>query len=453
MNDAALQGQTTLDASAGVGPLGGPTALASDGVLPDTSYAQTQGGILNNIPLATSCTSLVAGGEDTVQMMLFVDWDSKFEALAKSLDDLKEIAKGDIAGMNYLKSGFDDWLVNPNGFQLGKGCGPKFRWRLAWGGVALGMQNRASVAVDADVGNCWLIIGSEFLMAMGSLEAAYELIVEKLRALGGTVKRHKLSRVDACVDLAGVAVTEFTKAFREGRYVSRAQSRCEHFEEVLNASIYGRGRRDTGFSIGTKIMLRAYDKLLEVKSQPSKQAIICERRWGSMPEKATRVEFELKREALKSFQIDTIEQWKEKRAGVMKYLCEEWFRLVEKDGNRTNTSRMIVLDVWELVTQRFADWTNAKPDTNAVKRFRSAPVINPQALLLQAYGCMVAAVVALKGTGQTMKDVLTMCGAALPVVLKETEAQDKLRCKRLEFQALKPGFVFSSVDASGVCSG
>lgn len=414
--------------------------------------ALSGGGILNNIPLSTSISSLVTGGEDTVQMMLFVEWDRKFEELAKSLDSLKELAKGEVEGLNYLKSGFDEWLVNPNGFQLGKGKGPKFRWRLAWGGIALGMQNRASVPVDAQIGNVWLIIGSEILMACGGLKNVYEIVVEKLKAMGGTILRHKLSRVDACVDLAGVAVTEFTKPFREYRYVTRAQTGTEHFEVEMKASVHRRGRRDTGFSIGTKIMLRIYDKLLEVKSQPSKQAIILERRWGDMPEKATRVEFELKREALKSFQIDTIEQWEEKKASVMKYLCEEWFRFVEKNGNRTNTSRMKVLKVWQLVAQRFAEWTNAKTDTKTAGRFKADVVINPHELLKQAYGCIVGAVVALKTTAESMKDVWAMGGAAMAGVLKETEAGEKLRCKRLEFTALKPAFVFGSVDASGECS-
>jgi hypothetical protein len=438
--------------SAEVHGAGGPLWGAAPCASADAADCNSGGGILNNIPLAISSTSLVSGGEDTVQMMLFVEWNPTFENLAKSLDELKELAKGEVEGLNYLKSGFDEWLVNPNGFQLGKGKGPKFRWRLAWGGVALGMQNRASVPVDAKIGNVWLIIGSEILMAVGGLKNVYAIVVEKLAALGGRILRHKLSRVDACVDLAGVAVTEFTKPFRDYRYVTRAQTGSEHFELEMKATIHRRGRRDTGFSIGTKIMLRIYDKLLEVKSQPSKQAIILERRWGNMPDKATRVEFELKREALKSFQIDTIEQWEEKKASVMKYLCDEWFRFVEKDGDRTNTSRMKVLKVWEVVAQRFADWTNAKPETKTAERFKADVVINPHALLLQAYGCIVAAVVALRTTGQTMNDVLAMGGAALAGVLKETDAQEKLRCKRLEFQALKPSFAFASVNAFGECS-
>ncbi len=430
---------------------GGPLRGAASCESADAGDSVSRGGILNNIPLAISNASLVSGGEDTVQMMLFVEFDERFEAMAKELDELKEIAKGDEEGLNFLLIGDDAWMVNPNGFQLGKGRGPKFRWRLACNGIAMGMQNRATVAVDAQVGNVWLILGSEILMALGGLKAVYALVVEKLKAMGGTVLRHKLSRVDACVDLAGVGIGEFTKPFREYRYVTRAQTGAEHFEVEMKASIHRRGRRDTGLSIGTKIMLRIYDKLLEVKSQPSKQAIILERRWGEMPEKATRVEFELKREALKSFQIDTIEQWEEKKAGVMKYLCEEWFRFVEKDGNRTNTSRMKVLKVWELVAKRFADWTNAKPDTKAAGRFKADVVINPQALLVQAFGCVLAAFVAFKATGQTIKDVWAMGGAALAGVLKEADAKAKLQCKRLEFAALKPAFTFARVDASGEC--
>lgn len=133
----------------------------------------------------------------------------------------------------------------------------------------------------------------------------------------------------------------------------------------------------------------------------------------------------------------------------MKYLCEEWFRFVEKDGNRTNTSRMKVLKVWELAAKRFAEWTNAKQDTKTATRSKADVVINPQALLLQGFGCVLAAFVAFKAKGQTIKEVWAMGGAALAGVLKEADAKAKLHCKRLEFAALKPAFVFGSVDVSG----
>ncbi len=47
-------------------------------------------------------------------------------------------------------------------------------------------------------------------------------------------------------------------------------------------------------------MLRVYDKFLEAVRSPEKLAIMCNHRWGGLPEGgATRVEFQLRGEQIK----------------------------------------------------------------------------------------------------------------------------------------------------------
>lgn len=99
--------------------------------------------------------------------------------------------------------------------------------------------------------------------------------------MGGKVIGNKLSRVDACADLPHVGIEEFMSAFRQQRYVTRAMTRCENGEETLNFKVFGYGRQDTGFTIGKNIMLRVYEKKIEVRSQPLKEAILIEHRWGA----------------------------------------------------------------------------------------------------------------------------------------------------------------------------
>jgi hypothetical protein len=380
---------------------------------------------------------------------VFVQW-SQWDELRKRLDTLKEAAQGG-KGVQYLEAGEDKWAVSHKGYRLGGASGPMYKWVLSLGGFRIGIQDEERPKVNADVGNVWLQIGSEMLMSLRGLRGAFEYVRESLGRLGGTVVGNKVSRVDACVDLPGIEASEFTRAFREGRVICRAQKWSDH--GMIPCDFYGCGRKETGLSLGTVIRLRAYDKVAEVRNNPTKKAILETHRWGGKPEIASRVEFQIRREALKEFGVDTVEDWEKEKASILRYLCEDWFRLTEYEVDRTNTTRGSVSEVWRHVTDRFMLWCRADENTRKAERETPQSVVEPDALVKQARGCLTTAVAAL---GLLLPSA-AQCRSAVEALLfggvDWSEWRQQLAIKRDAFLAAHPGGAFVTVDEMGECSG
>jgi hypothetical protein len=52
---------------------------------------------------------------------------------------------------------------------------------------------------------------------------------------------------------------------------------------------------------------------------------------------------------IKELGVDSVEDYVERRAGIWKYLTEEWFRLADGEVDRTHTTREVVSAIWERV--------------------------------------------------------------------------------------------------------
>jgi hypothetical protein len=405
------------------------------------------GGPPSNTPLSNSKFGLITGGEDTAEISLFVQW-SKFLDLKTEWEKLKKESQSDDNKGAFFVSGGDSWAVGPSGFRMGDELkkGPLYSWKLSWAGFVMGIRSQAEPIENDSVGNVRVRIGSELLMSVGGLKPAYDLLVAKILTMGGTVLKDKLSRVDPCVDLPNVGIEEFVAAFHEHRYISRARNWGDHHEEYLKSTNFGAGRKDTGFAIGVDIHLRAYDKVREVKSQPAKKAIMEKFRWGGTMEKAVRVEFQLRREALKKFGIDSVENWEKEKASVTKYLCEEWFRMTENKVDLSNTTRVKVLLCWLLVTEKFREWTHAKPDTLAASLIEKTVNIDTSALLLQIMGCTTTVAAELGLKIDDIGKLMSIIGIMIGRMLSKEIISERLLKKRLAFLARKPGFVFATTD-------
>jgi hypothetical protein len=151
------------------------------------------------------------------------------------------------------------------------------------------------------------------------------------------------------LDLPGIGMDEFAAAFHERRYVTRTKARG--FHESDGVSVY----------LGkSPLILRIYDKVAEMARgwNPVKSLLMVMRRWGGAePEKASRVEFELRRDALKEHGIDTPADYFAKRGDLAAYLCGEWVRFTSSAVDRDNTARAAVLPLWLAVTAGFKAWT------------------------------------------------------------------------------------------------
>lgn len=213
-------------------------------------------------------------------------------------------------------------------------------------------ENIASVRVR--------VSGEACLCSDKSVEGLIHWVYRFFDKLKVPVRKIGVSRADFCIDLAEVSVQAFKTAHFKKNYktLSRSQGAEENTGAIdKDTWRYLQSRGLTLYYGRSPLTLRVYDKKAELdhKMNPRKWQAMIERRWGgAIPEHATRVEFELRREALKKRGIDTIEDLYRKRAALVQYLCFEWFNYLQPTKDR-NRARWPVLPAWENVQQGFRD--------------------------------------------------------------------------------------------------
>lgn len=144
------------------------------------------------------------------------------------------------------------------------------------------------------------------------------------------------------------------RAFLEERYICRAVSKSRHSGTGVTVSI---GK--------SPLMCRIYDKKAEValKANPHKNLCMRVYRWrcNEMPAAATRVEFELRRDALKERGIDTVEDYYSKRADLVAYLTYDWLRFTANpvDRENKNQSKARMHPLWNQVRKAFKNWAGS----------------------------------------------------------------------------------------------
>ncbi|MCB9927028.1 MAG: hypothetical protein H6822_33120 [Planctomycetaceae bacterium] len=298
--------------------------------------------------------SLEGGGIDTFEVSVFGTWnESLWPRFVEEWDRARQQAEelsGD--GVPCLTRDGTAYLMHPAGQRHGVYC----RWVIEFEGWTVAIVNRQAESEHSL--SVFLKIGSVALMRDG---AWYSWVRVRgfLESLGFRISKAVPGRVDVCADIAGVSVVEFSEAFWAGRVIKRAK----------NYGVHGKGtpgpKTSTGFTSGKGIQIRVYDKLYETKDDPVKQAVLIEKRWGGVPECATRVEFQLRRDALRDeWDINTVEDLFAKLPIITAWLTEEWFRLVEEfDRENRNHERAEVLGCWKRVQEAFRAWTGRKEGT------------------------------------------------------------------------------------------
>lgn len=289
------------------------------------------------------------GAEDWLEWVLYVQW-MDWENLNGCLKRAKEKAAIEKCPPHWDEIRFDGGTatVSPTGARLGGKSGPYFAYKLEYDELIVLIAEREtphknfpSVVIRAD-GDACLSIGAQ---------EAYAKATRMIKALSGTIIRNRLSRVDICLDMPEVDIEPFDRAFLEERYICRAVAKARHSGTGVTIAI---GK--------SPLMCRIYDKLAEVelKANPYKQLCMVFYRWGGvMPSAATRVEFELRREALKERGIDTVEDYYTKRADLVAYLTYDWLRFTvnKVDRENKNQSKARTLRLWNKVRKAFKRWT------------------------------------------------------------------------------------------------
>ena len=324
------------------------------------------------------------GGIDTLEASIYGHWDeSRWPRIKENFDRARTAAEELADGGSIIVTNEGDRVqVLPAGQKHGVYC----RWVMEYEGWTIAIvqrQHESETTISA-----WVSIGSVKLMDDGAWWS-YVRLKGVLKALGFNLSRFVPSRVDMCADLPGVDVRDFVRAMWEDHAICRARKGSLHWDGVPGI------QSATGFSIGTGIHLRVYEKLKECVNDPEKLAILKARRWLGTPECATRVEFQLRRDTLRDdWHIESMEDLFKLLGKISQWLTHDWFRLVQSfDRKNRNHERSEVMDIWKKVQAAFAAWTGQPQD---VKPRRRRWVPDYSQTMKQAFGCLAKAAAGTK---------------------------------------------------------
>ena len=303
----------------------------------------------SNTGVASS--NLRSGGVDYLRYSCWGKWTEKrFNRMLLLLQLGQERARSNESGSASIEATTegDNWEVLPHGSNTGLRHKFVVRWRdvvITFSGRQVGLPSHPNVQVE---------MASTHLMSVGCHIEAYGQVMAMLRSTGMEVERTTVSRIDLCVDLVGRSMREFQDEILGGQSIRRATK----YKIV--------GGRDVEtwqtFETGKKNMIRIYDKVEEVKSNPRKLAIMRQRRWGKCPDSAVRVEFQVTGDKLQKIGCGrSVGEVFANLGAITDYFTGNWFRLADRrlDRKSKNQSKPGNSELWNNVVQAFHDWIGA----------------------------------------------------------------------------------------------
>ncbi|MBU0673268.1 MAG: hypothetical protein KJ950_01340 [Proteobacteria bacterium] len=309
-------------------------------------------GILTGTPKRITWGPELATGLDRLKFGLYVKWEDRsfFEILQAAKDEAREI--NDSVPVSFSDNG--DMVFN---------CHPAGRK----GGYTYGIS-RADVNIffsrrlDDTTPNIWIDIGSSSCWSPG-----YKFIISEILSfvahLKGHILRDTVSEAHLCTDFIGLDIEELpldrydhwiTRANHYQSYQTRSQISGISLAQSEGTLPPGAMVRESGIEFGRgDIMLRIYDKTLELQKNPAKQSLFASvwNRSKFDEGHVTRVEFQLRRPVLRQLGINTLKDLEKKKTGAWKYCTHEWVRLSVAPVDRKNRhqDRAIMHPWWEMV--------------------------------------------------------------------------------------------------------
>jgi len=249
--------------------------------------------------------------------------------------------------------------VNPHGAK-------RYEWFLSNNEYTIKIGNWR---VPQSVPSAIVEIRSETLWSHG-YQKSVNKIVHLLERQGAFICMVKPSRVDLCVDI--LLPEKIWSPDLIHYKVTRAAYTASH---AVYDSL-------TGISIGKgAIIARLYDKPLEIKQKKDKLWMYDV--WGlkKVPDntKIIRIEFQLRREIIKSTEIDDVFQLFEKVQNLWGYCTQKWLKFQSQPGKH-NTQRK-TFEWWEVVQNGFLGFQDPNPSVRL-----TACSADRRQLIYQMYG-------------------------------------------------------------------
>jgi len=358
----------------------------------DPAPCDSVGGESGVRTLVSRTPQIVNHNFDTLDFTLKIRWKDGllFTRLKDEKASLQKENKQEI-NVKFTESGLFSWNLRRYGNKL-------YGYVLTTGDISLCLSSRSH---ESRIPNAAFHIGS--LSCHNNWENLFKMLGKWLKRLGGELLEIKPSRVDYCRDIVGnIEETGITD-------INRVVTRANY------SSIHTHRRKVTGVQFGkSTILFRAYDKLQEMKEkQDIEKALRFYQEIWKIPlsTPVTRVEFQIRREALKEMGIDTLKDLLRKKDDLWKYLTTEWFRHTEKPVDRENKNQRHskISAFWEAVSE-------IKKRTIDIVRDRTQKFIHYKALMSQARGLLLNIVAA---TGVMAEDGYGIIDTASNLIRKE----------------------------------
>ncbi|RJP95326.1 MAG: hypothetical protein C4518_01405 [Desulfobacteraceae bacterium] len=268
-------------------------------------------------------------------------------------------------------------------------------------------------------------IGSQSSWNPGVFEI-FKNIESYFQFAGIEILKHTISRVDLCTDF----IDQPFKKFDFGN-VEKWICRANHF------GVFYSGRIASGISYGKgNLILRVYDKRKELsdKKATAKQEFF-NHIWQETSSPVTRVEFQLRREAINELRygagkqkIETIYDLLYAQNAIWSYCVKHWARhtAIAVDWENKNHQRTPVSDFWKMV-QDVKFLKNNPSDIARIKTKKD--YVDAEALVNQGVGCLLAASACSIESTDQIEELLDIASEHLSIRVKN---QMKCRYQELE---------------------
>jgi hypothetical protein len=338
-------------------PEGSCHSQGSDGnmALSVTRHAST--------PLVDEFQFLLSG-IDSLDLGLYVIWGSGWKRRLQFMDKKKQKARKQGGLLFGLPSG-RTCIFKPGG------KGENYRFHLQFEAYNLFIGKAARPGSSPNV---YLSIDAKTLWFNG-VETALSWITEDLKAIGGgSIQFVQVSRVDLCCDfwIPGGLSYEFLRSHKITR-----NDKGNLFLDKDDVETYYVGNKKA------PIQLRMYNKGVEVKQEGGKKLWFLELWQRESIEDIWRIEFQIRRSALRDFGINSLDDLKEKQAGLWRNLTSKWFSLRLPDNEKAE--RRTIHPFWCAVQECFKQ---NGPVKEIKRAYVSAGTVSPEWHLSHIDGCL-----------------------------------------------------------------
>lgn len=265
-------------------------------------------------------------GIDTLDFGLFVNW--------KQWNELeKDLILGKAKALSKRKGVLGKGLLENTVINL-TGKAPMYQYGLIKPEYRFWIASRKE---SAEYPNVFVSPTAKSLWTFG-FKGTFELIANEIKALGGVINEHRLSRVDMCCDY--YVPKGLNYEWLENYRVSRAHKTSNHKSgSDLQTYYVAPG--------GAGIQARIYDKSAQIEHS---QNLWMRDLWPHPYESNVwRVEFQIRRGTLREFETNTVTDLANNATGLWTYLTTDWLSFRNRDD--TNTTRRTFTSFWQAVRE------------------------------------------------------------------------------------------------------